>query len=70
MKLQCKKLQAETDRFKVGRAYEATPQGPEYMKLIDDQGRGWIVSLRNLKVNINGMADDEAKYALFRKSHA
>ena len=70
MKLQCKELQAETDRFKVGRAYEAKPHGADYVKVVDDNGRGWLISLLNLKVNINGKADDEAAYALFRRSHA
>lgn len=70
MKLQCKEVQCETDKFKAGRAYETTPQGPMYMKLVDDNGHGWLVSLSNLKVNINGKEGDEARFALFRKSHA
>lgn len=70
MKLQCKELQAETDRFKVGRAYDAQRRGPDYFGITDDNGRHWLMSSRNLKVNINGESEDEARYALFRRSHA
>lgn len=71
MKLQCKELQAETDRFTVGRAYDAQNQpGSGYLGITDDNGRRWLMLVRNLKVNINGKRDDEARYALFRKSHA
>ena len=70
MKLQCIELQAETDRFTVGRAYHAQRRGPAYFGITDDNGRHWIMSSGNLKVNINGEADDEARYALFRRSHA
>lgn len=70
MKLQCKELQAETNRFTVGRAYSAEPRPDNYVKIVDDEGRGWLITLHSLKININGMIDDEAAYAIFRKSHA
>jgi hypothetical protein len=70
MKLQCKELQGETTRFMVGRAYSVERHGSDFVKLIDENGGRWLVSLDNLKVNINGLSGDYARYALFRRSHA